>query len=598
MRIATALGLGVVAAGLLTACDDGTAPIAPNTSTTPGTLIENPPLRVASLTQAALVAQFSATTSGQQLLQLAGTPKCGVDFHYIQYQTVGGAGESATASGALMIPTGGTGCTGARPIVLYAHGTAATKGYNIANITDSTNEAWSESALIAALFAAQGYIVVAPNYAGYDSSSLSYHPYLNGTQQSTEMINSLEAALSGLPNTAAGASTKSDGLLLLTGYSQGGYVAMATHKAIQTTPITGITLLASAPMSGPYALEAFGDTILFGNVDLGSTEFLPLMTTSYQNSYGNVYTSTSQVYSSTYATGIDTLLPNAVSFETLVSEGKLPLLALFDCSPPSTGISALDADLAPPSGCGSAATAATGFGTPALMNDTARIGYALDAWSNPDGGFPPNGDTTPPAGAYQLATSPTFGLRVDLKKNDMRTWIPTGAAPILMCGGHDDPTVFFASNTGVMEGFWPSALFSAQAVTVLDVDPDTGSGIATTVANVAATVFATDLAASASATKIATDIETAVIGTYPSYFTITASGATPNSAQGVLVEEIAGVAAETVLTEYAAGVTSPSTMGTDVATAIEENYHGSLVPPACGTAVQGFFAQILALAGV
>ena len=42
------------------------------------------------------------------------TPKCGIDFHYIQYQTVGGANESATASGALMIPTGGSACTGNR----------------------------------------------------------------------------------------------------------------------------------------------------------------------------------------------------------------------------------------------------------------------------------------------------------------------------------------------------------------------------------------------------------------------------------------------------------------------------------------------------
>ena len=31
---------------------------------------------------------------------------------------------------------------------------------------------------MAAVFAAQGYIVVAPNYAGYDGSTLDYHPYL------------------------------------------------------------------------------------------------------------------------------------------------------------------------------------------------------------------------------------------------------------------------------------------------------------------------------------------------------------------------------------------------------------------------------------
>jgi len=108
--------------------------------------------------------------------------------------------ETATASGALMVPTGGAGCTGARPIVLYAHGTDTDKNLNLADITDPTN---SEGALIAAMFAAQGYIVVAPNYAGYDSSSLDYHPYLNADQQSKDMIDALTAARKALGHVLA-----------------------------------------------------------------------------------------------------------------------------------------------------------------------------------------------------------------------------------------------------------------------------------------------------------------------------------------------------------------------------------------------------------
>jgi predicted dienelactone hydrolase len=70
-----------------------------------------------------------------------------------------------------MVPTGAApACSGARPIVLYAHGTNTDKNLNIADITDPTN---TEGVLIAAMFAAQGYIVVAPNYAGYDISTLA-----------------------------------------------------------------------------------------------------------------------------------------------------------------------------------------------------------------------------------------------------------------------------------------------------------------------------------------------------------------------------------------------------------------------------------------
>ncbi|MFM2289297.1 MAG: hypothetical protein RL684_2440, partial [Pseudomonadota bacterium] len=162
---------GVAAALLLLAgCGTDSQTSAVATSTTRGTLVENPPLRIASLSAGALAAELTASgASGQALLQIAGTPACGVDFHYFHYETVDPAGNPIRDSGALMIPTGMGSCTGARPIVLYAHGTDTDKALNIADITDPSN---SEGALIATMFAAQGYIVVAPNYAGYDDSTL------------------------------------------------------------------------------------------------------------------------------------------------------------------------------------------------------------------------------------------------------------------------------------------------------------------------------------------------------------------------------------------------------------------------------------------
>ena len=72
---------------------------------------------------------------------------------------------------------------------------------------------------------------------------------------------------------------------------------MATQRALQAV---GATVTGVAGMSGPYALEAFGDAIFFGNVDLGSTVFSPLLTTSYQKAYGNIYTTPSDLYSATY----------------------------------------------------------------------------------------------------------------------------------------------------------------------------------------------------------------------------------------------------------------------------------------------------------
>ncbi len=439
----------------------------PNTSTARGTLAESPPFRIASLDAASFQSELSASASGAQLLELTGNPICGVDFYYVKFWTVGGAGETTESSGALMVPTGAAPkCSGPRPIVEYAHGTNPNKALNIADITNTSN---TEGVLIAAMFAAQGYIVVAPNYAGYDISTLGYHPFLNAVQQSGEMMDILAAARAALPATMSSA-TSDNGQLFITGYSEGGHVAMATLRAMQAA---GNTVTAAAPMSGPYALEAFGDTIFFGGVDIGSTEFAPLLVASYQHAYGNIDSTADPVFSSTYE-GVETLLPSDTPIDTIFQEGMLPETALFDSTTPVVTIpgeavlsAELTALLGVPPTPGLPLSAQTpifqlGFGNPYLINNGYRVGYAEDAATDPDGAVP-----TPKAGVPLAAVKPTQGLRQDFYLNDMRTgWYPK--VPTLLCGGDEDPTVFFSVNTGTMAAYWAS--LPAGAVTVLDVN--------------------------------------------------------------------------------------------------------------------------------
>ena len=103
-----------------------------------------------------------------------------------------------------------------------------------------------------------------------------------------------------------------------------------------------------------------------------------------------------------------------------------------------------------------------GFGTPYLLNNSLRVAYAEDAALNPDGAVPP----TLKAGAPLAAVPPTQTFRLAFYQNDLRNgkWTPT--SPTLLCGGDQDPTVFFL-NTATMAAFW-SAL-PAGLVTVLDV---------------------------------------------------------------------------------------------------------------------------------
>jgi hypothetical protein len=429
-------------------------PSAPPPPTTPppsanpprGTLLQSPPDLLSTVTASDLLLELN-TAANQQLLSLSGTPVCDILTYHIEYATVGGANEPTTASAALMVPTGfGANCTGKRPILLYAHGTTTDRAFTM---TDMSN---AETLSLAALFASQGYIVVAPNYAGYDTSTLPYHPYLIADQESKDMIDALTAARTALPFASA-TLTKDNGQLFITGYSQGGYVAMATHRAMQ---VAGMTVTASAPMSGPYALAAFVDAVFYGEVNGSGPVSSTLLLTAYQNAYGNIYANAVDVFEPQYATGIDSLLPSTTPRSQLYAEGKLPEFALFSATPPDPSF----ANITPPSTPANlAAVFALGFGAGNLLQNSYRLSYLQDAQAHPDGGFP-----TVTTGI--AAASPGLSWRQALQLNDLRNWVPT--APVQLCGGAVDPLVFWF-NTQLMQHYWASQS-SAAPIGVLDLE--------------------------------------------------------------------------------------------------------------------------------
>jgi hypothetical protein len=455
--------LALLVVPLMVACGGGSTggnTVAASATTTPGTLVFATPGRNVSLSAAAFAASLDASPTGQQLHALAAggsaaTPlKCGIDAYKIEFNTVGGAAtpEAVRSSGALYVPTG-TGCTGPRPIVLYAHGTTTDKAYDISQLA-TPNPANSEAALIAAIYASNGFIVVAPNYAGYDDSTLSYHPYLNAKQESHEMQDALAAARSALPKLISPAVDA--GILFVSGYSQGGHVAMATVRDLEAA---GQSVSGSVPMSGPYAMSAFGDVIFSGNVDVGAVVFIPLLSKSYQEEFGNLYTATTDLYTPQYAAGIDTLLPSTTDINTLFSTGKLPPSALFN--------SAFGPQNPNP------ALGNFGFGTSFLVTDAARGAYLTDAGTNVDQALAGTG-VFPPA-------TPASPIRQALRANDLRMpangqmglWLPK--SPMLLCAGGDDSTVF-SVNTKIIKTYFhvgqlslPSG--SGSEAAVLNIDP-------------------------------------------------------------------------------------------------------------------------------
>jgi acetyl esterase/lipase len=429
------LSASLLASLLMAACGGGSGNADSSAAATPmrGALLQSPPQLLSTLTAPTLLLELNAATN-QQLLSLSGAPVCDILIYDIRYETVGGANEATTASAALLVPTGlGANCTGPRPIVLYAHGTTTDRKFSMANLQNT------ETLFLAALFATKGYIVVAPNYAGFDTSMLPYHPFLIADQQSKDMIDALAAARTALP-LASATLTKDSGQLFITGYSQGGYVAMATHRAMQAA---GMKVTAAAPMSGPYALAAFVDAVFYGEVNGDGTVSSTLLLTAYQKAYGDIYADPVDIFEDQYASGIDTLLPSTTPRSQLYAQGKLPEYALFSSTPPDP---AFAGDTPPTTPANLAEVFALGFGTGNLIRNSYRLSYLQDAEANPDGGWP--NITTGVA-----AANPGLPWRRALQINDLRNWVPT--APVLLCGGDVDPLVFWL-NTELMQSYWAS----------------------------------------------------------------------------------------------------------------------------------------------
>lgn len=426
---------------ILAACGgDGGAPV-PTTGTA-DTLVSasaTPTAAISTGTMATSSAWMGRYPSGVQ--QLIGAPVCGVTVYKYTYATVGGENEPTTATGALMIPSGNTAqCQGARPIVLYAHGTALSKNRDLAALGDPNNPAFGTASRIAMIFAAQGDIVVAPNYAGYDTSPLPYAPYLNKQQQSQDMIDSLTAARQALMQ--LGLPVSDNGKLFVTGYSQGGFVAMATLARLDAQ---GRPATAGAPMSGPYGMLAISDEILLGHPNVGGTAYLPLVI----NSYAHLPTGSPQIdlaalFNPLYKDA-PTLFPGAYGFAQfgqLVQAGKIPYTAVFQ-SPPTGNATLNDLGEGWPLG-------PLGFDpTHYLISTAYRAQYVADVLAHPDGAAPvdgsaPNFTTTAPT----PASNPQDPLRQILLANDLRGYTPS--MPLLMCGGDQDPEVFWNQDAGAM----------------------------------------------------------------------------------------------------------------------------------------------------
>lgn len=130
----------------------------------------------------------------------------------------------------------------------FQHGTIASDAEAPTNLKFGDNQL-----ILASSLSSMGYVVLVPDYIGFGASVEVMHPYYVEELSATVVINGLYAA----KQVAEDAGKNVNAELYLGGYSQGGYVTMATHKYLEEHEMHFFNLKASFPSSGGYDVKAF-----------------------------------------------------------------------------------------------------------------------------------------------------------------------------------------------------------------------------------------------------------------------------------------------------------------------------------------------------
>lgn len=195
----------------------------------------------------------------------------GISLYRVRYWTTGADASLTVASGLIAFPR----AAAVRGVVSFQHGTASQRA-----LAPSTPDP-GNGVLAAAAFAGRGYLLVAPDYVGLGVST-ERHPYLHADSEADAVVDLLRAARA---VAAAGGFSWPDALLL-TGFSQGGHATLAAQRSLEAAPIDGLTVVASAPIAGPFDLAAIAVPFALEGRSRASSLYLAYMVVAYADVYG------------------------------------------------------------------------------------------------------------------------------------------------------------------------------------------------------------------------------------------------------------------------------------------------------------------------
>ncbi|GAA1363817.1 alpha/beta hydrolase [Streptomyces beijiangensis] len=304
---AVALALGAAAPALALTGTDTSTGVHHIVRASRGTLVSVVP--VADHTRAEVAAFVKDAGADPSVVRY------GVTAYRLTYRTVTAEGRPTTATGLLVLPKNGV---HRLPVVSDTHGTMSHRDY-------APSVAEDMGRLSPYVQAAAGRAVSAPDYLGLGKGP-GLHPYMDtrsGVSATLDMLRASRTAARQLGRPFTGD-------VYVTGFSQGGQVAMALGKALSEGADRSFRLKAVAPIAGPYDLEGVEIQSMFnGSINDTSAVFYMSYFLTAQNRLHPLWKEPADVFRAPYDKVVTGLFDGLHADEDIVKALPPTLKGLF-----------------------------------------------------------------------------------------------------------------------------------------------------------------------------------------------------------------------------------------------------------------------------
>lgn len=200
--------------------------------------------RVATMSAAEFNKRMMTAYPNAGLERLRGS----LNLYKVTYRSVDAKGRNAVLSGMVAIPAQGA----PNGMIIFNHGTMVSRKTVPSAYRGEAKAGETQNALLA--FGSGGYAIVMPDYIGQGDHRGTAHPYPASLTNARAGIDMIKPAR----EVARRYRAEIGNALFVTGYSEGGGVAMGQTKLLEQA---NVSVTASAPAAGPYDLS--GTTIDF-----------------------------------------------------------------------------------------------------------------------------------------------------------------------------------------------------------------------------------------------------------------------------------------------------------------------------------------------